>query len=115
MCSRSLISDWENQKEISKVKSIQIEDLLERKPIVLDNKSISKQLKDFNYWCSGFYWEEIVRQVLGFNPKVVVILDQPKHHYMCLEMNELDLNSKIFSVIGDVRNKEAMQNVFQKI
>jgi FlaA1/EpsC-like NDP-sugar epimerase len=34
---------------------------------------------------------------------------------MCLEMNELDLNSKIFSVIGDVRNKEAMQNVFQKI
>jgi FlaA1/EpsC-like NDP-sugar epimerase len=39
-----------------------------------------------------------VRQVLGFNPKVVVILDQsetPLHH-MCLEMNELDLNSKIF-------------------
>ena len=33
---------------------------------------------------------------------------------MCLEMNELNLNSKIFSVIGDVRNKEAMQNVFQK-
>jgi hypothetical protein len=33
---------------------------------------------------------------------------------MCLEMNELDLNSKI-SVIGDVRNKEAMQNVFQNM
>ena len=33
---------------------------------------------------------------------------------MCLEMNELNLNSKIFSVIGDVRNKEAMQNIFQK-
>jgi FlaA1/EpsC-like NDP-sugar epimerase len=32
---------------------------------------------------------------------------------MCLEMNELDLNSKIF-FIGDVRNKEAMQNVFSK-
>jgi FlaA1/EpsC-like NDP-sugar epimerase len=42
-----LISDWENQKEISqKVKTIEIEDLLERKPIVLDNKGISKQLKD---------------------------------------------------------------------
>ena len=42
-----LVSDWENQKEISqKVKNIQIEDLLERKPIVLDSKSISKQLKD---------------------------------------------------------------------
>ncbi|MFV8356761.1 polysaccharide biosynthesis protein [Flavobacterium sp. XS1P32] len=115
-----LISDWENQKEISqKVKSIQIEDLLERKPIVLDNKSISKQLKDKTILitgAAGSIGSEIVRQVLGFNPKVVVILDQsetPLHH-MCLEMNELDLNSKIFSVIGDVRNKEAMQNVFQK-
>jgi FlaA1/EpsC-like NDP-sugar epimerase len=49
-----LISDWENQKEISqKVKSIQIEDLLERKPIVLDNKSISKQLKDKTILITG--------------------------------------------------------------
>jgi FlaA1/EpsC-like NDP-sugar epimerase len=63
---------------------------------------------------AGSIGSEIVRQVLGFNPKVVVILDQsnPLHH-MCLEMNELDLNSKIFFSNGDVRNKEAMQNVFQ--
>ncbi len=115
-----LISDWENQKEISqKVKSIQIEDLLERKPIVLDNKSISKQLKDKTVLitgAAGSIGSEIVRQVLGFNPKVVVILDQsetPLHH-MCLEMNGLESDSKMFAVIGDVRNKEAMQNVFQK-
>lgn len=115
-----LISDWENQKEISqKVKSIQIEDLLERKPIVLDNKSISKQLKDKTVLitgAAGSIGSEIVRQVLGFNPKKVVILDQsetPLHH-MCLEMNGLVSDSQMFSVIGDVRNKEAMQNVFQK-
>ena len=115
-----LISDWENQKEISqKVKSIQIEDLLERKPIVLDNKSISKQLKDKTVLitgAAGSIGSEIVRQVLGFNPKKVVILDQsetPLHH-MCLEMNGLVSDSQMFSVIGDVRNKEAMQKVFQK-
>ena len=60
-----LISDWENQKEISqKVKSIQIEDLRERKPIVLDNKSISKQLKDKTILitgAAGFIEGEIVR------------------------------------------------------
>jgi FlaA1/EpsC-like NDP-sugar epimerase len=68
-----LITDWENQKEISqKVKNIQIEDLLERKPIVLDNKSISKQLKDKTVLISGAagsIGSEIVRQVLTFNPK----------------------------------------------
>ena len=115
-----LISDWENQKEISqKVKNIQIEDLLERKPIVLDNKSISKQLKDKTVLitgAAGSIGSEIVRQVIGFNPKVVVILDQaetPLHH-MCLEMKDLVSSSKMHAVIADVRNKEAMNSVFKK-
>jgi FlaA1/EpsC-like NDP-sugar epimerase len=115
-----LISDWQNQKEISqKVKNIEIEDLLERKPILLDNKSISKQLNDKTVLitgAAGSIGSEIVRQVLGFNPKIVIILDQaetPLHH-MCLEMNDVDSNSKMHAVIADVRNKEAMNNVFKK-
>jgi FlaA1/EpsC-like NDP-sugar epimerase len=114
-----LISDWQNQKEISqKVKSIQIEDLLERKPIVLDNKSISKQLKDRTVLitgAAGSIGSEIVRQVLSFNPKTIIILDQaetPLHH-LCLEMRSLGSNSKIHNVIADVRNKDAMDRVFK--
>nr|WP_205728752.1 nucleoside-diphosphate sugar epimerase/dehydratase [Flavobacterium ranwuense] len=114
-----LISDWENQKEISqKVKNIQIEDLLERKPIVLDNKSISKQLKDKTVLitgAAGSIGSEIVRQVLNFNPKTVLILDQaetPLHH-MCLEMNALNSTSEMHTIIADVRNREAMNNVFK--
>ncbi|HEY4628958.1 MAG TPA: SDR family NAD(P)-dependent oxidoreductase, partial [Flavobacterium sp.] len=114
-----LISDWENQKEISqKVKSIQIEDLLERKPIVLDSKSISKQLKDKTVLitgAAGSIGSEIVRQVLSFNPKIIIILDQaetPLHH-MYLEMQNTDSNSKIYTVIADVRNKSAMNKVFE--
>ncbi|MFV8378251.1 polysaccharide biosynthesis protein [Flavobacterium sp. LB3R33] len=115
-----LISDWENQKEISqKVKNIQIEDLLERKPIVLDNKSISKQLKDKTVLitgAAGSIGSEIVRQVLGFSPKVVIILDQAETplHNMCLEMSGLESSSKMHAVIADVRNKEAMNSVFKK-
>ncbi|MDI5950723.1 nucleoside-diphosphate sugar epimerase/dehydratase [Flavobacterium sp. LB2P87] len=115
-----LISDWENQKEISqKVKNIQIEDLLERKPIVLDNKSISKQLKEKTVLitgAAGSIGSEIVRQVLSFNPKTIIILDQaetPLHH-MCLEMKGLVSSSMMYTVIADVRNKEAMNRVFKK-
>jgi FlaA1/EpsC-like NDP-sugar epimerase len=114
-----LISDWQNQKEISqKVKSIQIEDLLERKPIVLDNKSISKQLKDKTVLitgAAGSIGSEIVRQVLSFNPKTIIILDQaetPLHH-MYLEMQNAGSHSKIHTVIADVRNKSAMNMVFK--
>ena len=114
-----LISDWQNQKEISqKVKSIQIEDLLERKPIVLDNKSISKQLKDKTVLitgAAGSIGSEIVRQVLSFNPKTIIILDQaetPLHH-MYLEMQNTGSSTKIHTVIADVRNKSAMNMVFR--
>ena len=113
-----LISDWENQKEISqKVKNLQIEDLLERKPIVLDSKSISKQLKDKTILitgAAGSIGSEIVRQVLLFNPKTILVLDQaetPLHH-LFLEMNENEFKSKITTLIADVRNKEAMNNIF---
>jgi FlaA1/EpsC-like NDP-sugar epimerase len=114
-----LISDWENQKEISqKVKNIQIEDLLERKPIVLDNKLISKQLKDKTVLISGAagsIGSEIVRQVLSFNPKKVIILDQaetPLHH-LSLELQKNHYTSKIHNVIADVRNYDAMSKVFK--
>jgi FlaA1/EpsC-like NDP-sugar epimerase len=53
--------------------------LLERKPIVLDNKSIFKQLKDKMVLVSGAagsIGSEIVRQVLTFHPKKGIILDQ---------------------------------------
>ena len=114
-----LITDWENQKEISqKVKTIQIEDLLERQPIVLDNKGISKQLKDKVILISGAagsIGSEIVRQVLTFNPKKVIILDQaetPLHH-LKLETEVIETNAKIRTVVGDIRNLEAMDEIFK--
>ena len=113
------ISDWEDQKEISKkVKNIQIEDLLERKPIVLDNKSIKKQLHNKTVLitgAAGSIGSEIARQVLGFFPKEIIILDQaetPLHH-LSLEMGSLGFDSKIYNVIADIRNKEALQRVFK--
>lgn len=116
-----LISDWEDNSEISKkVKNFQIQDLLERKPIVLDNKSISAQLNNKTVLitgAAGSIGSEIARQVIGFNPKKVIMLDQaetPLHH-LNLEMRKL-LNTKvkIRTVISDIRNREAIDEVFKK-
>jgi FlaA1/EpsC-like NDP-sugar epimerase len=113
------VSDWENQKEISqKVKNIEIEDLLEREPIVLDSISISGQLRDKTILitgAAGSIGSEIVRQVLSFYPKKVIILDQaetPLHH-ISLEVEGIKGNTIIHSVIADIRNKTALEKIFK--
>jgi FlaA1/EpsC-like NDP-sugar epimerase len=73
-----LITDWESKRNFQKVKKFQIEDLLERNR-VLDSKSISKQLKDKTILvtgAAGSIGSEIVRQVLRFNLKRIIVLDQ---------------------------------------
>jgi FlaA1/EpsC-like NDP-sugar epimerase len=114
-----LISDWENQEEISKkIKNIEIEDLLDRNPIVLDKKSISKQLKGKTVLitgAAGSIGSEIVRQIIDFKPKKIVLLDQaetPLHH-LSLELADLKPNSEIINVIADIRNRTVIDKVFK--
>lgn len=115
-----LISDWEDQKEISKkIKNFQIQDLLERKPIVLDNKSISKQLNGKSVLitgAAGSIGSEIVRQVIQFGPKNVILLDQaetPLHNLM-LEIGKAETKANVYPVISDVRNRAGMNEVFRR-
>ena len=113
------VLDWQDQQEISKkVKNIQIEDLLERAPIVLDTVSISKQLKGKTILvtgAAGSIGSEIVRQVISFEPKEIIVLDQaetPLHHIQ-LEIEGLNSNTLIHTLIVDIRNREAVENVFK--
>ncbi len=113
-----LITNWENQKEISqKIKNIQIEDLLDRKPIILDDKSITKQLKGKTVLitgAAGSIGSEIVRQVLSFEPAKLIMVDQAETplHDLTLETNALESSTEIYSVIADVRSRKAMESVF---
>jgi FlaA1/EpsC-like NDP-sugar epimerase len=113
-----LITNWENQKEISqKIKNIQIEDLLDRKPIILDDKSITKQLRGKTILitgAAGSIGSEIVRQVLSFHPEKLIMVDQAETplHDLTLETNALESSTTIHSVIADVRSRKAMESIF---
>lgn len=115
-----IIADWEDEKQIStKVKSFEIEDLLERKPIVLDTCVISSQLEGKTVMitgAAGSIGSEITRQILSFSPKKIIILDQAETplHNLSLELKNLNEKVVLRSVLADVRNKEALTRVFQK-
>lgn len=114
-----LVTDWENQEEISKnIKSFEIQDLLERKPIVLDMKSISSQVKGKTILvtgAAGSIGSEIVRQVIQFNPSKIIILDQAETplHSLCLEIASLNRSAQIHNVLADIRNKQVLKQVFK--
>jgi FlaA1/EpsC-like NDP-sugar epimerase len=112
------ITDWENQEAISKkVIEFKIEDLLDRSTISLDQAPISNQILNKTVLvtgAAGSIGSELARQIIGFNPKKIILLDQAETplHYLRAELDKLNSNSKILTIIGDVRNKEILKEVF---
>ncbi|MGV3697938.1 polysaccharide biosynthesis protein [Flavobacterium sp.] len=115
-----LITDWEDQNQISnQLKNFAIEDLLERKPIVLDNNKISAQIKGKRIMITGgagSIGSEIVRQVMNFNPYKIIILDQAESplHSLQLEIAELVSEVKIRTVLADIKDYNSLELVFEK-
>ena len=114
------VADWENEADVSnKVMNFQIQDLLERNSIVLDKKPLFKQLKNKTILitgAAGSIGSEIVRQVIDFSPKKIIILDQAETplHYLKAEIEAVVSDTKIKTIICDVRNKETLKEVFSK-
>jgi len=112
------IAKWINgELSFNQIKGINIEELLERDPIKLDNGLINEQLNNkiiLITGAAGSIGSELARQCAKFNPALLVLLDQAESplHELELEFNEKTNLKKHEVVIGDVRNKERMQNVF---
>lgn len=114
-----LIENWEDKSQISKkATNFQIEDLLERKPIVLDTNSISDQLNGKTILiigAAGSIGSEITRQVFSFNPKRILILDQAETplHNLKLQLANLNANLIVNDILADIRDFDSLETVFK--
>jgi FlaA1/EpsC-like NDP-sugar epimerase len=111
---KSWINGEFSTKQIAK---INIEDLLGRKPIVLNEDTISSELKGKTILVSGAagsIGSGMVRQIAKYQPKRIVLLDQaesPLYDFQNeLSSNFPDLNFEV--VIGDIRSYERMERLF---
>ncbi len=101
-----------------KIKRINIEELLQREAILLDNAHFSDIIYNKVIMVTGgagSIGTEIVLQLANYNPKSIIIVDQaetPLHHL------ELELSNKFQFIdfkfiIADVRDAIEMENVFK--
>lgn len=111
------VSIWKNDMPtLRQIKSVQIEDLLERPKIDIAVENIKNHLKSkviMITGAAGSIGSEIVRQVMTYDPQMVVLVDQAETpmHGMRLEMEEKFPNGNFTIFLGDVRNKERMEYV----
>lgn len=104
---------------VSKIKNLQIEDLLNRKPIKIINGEVKKRHEGKNILVTGgagSIGSEIVRQIAKMDPALIVVLDQAETplYEIELEMNEHFPNVNFKFVMIDVVNYERLEQLFEK-
>lgn len=103
---------------VRQIKSIEIEDLLERPQINISMENISAEINGkvvLITGAAGSIGSEIVKQSAKFSPKMIVLVDQAE-----TPMHDLDLKMKAnypdlrySAYLGDVRNKKRMEHMME--
>ncbi len=109
----------DRQGAMNSLRNVQIEDLLGRDPIELDNKNIKNLIKDKTILVTGgggSIGSELCRQIIKYKPQKLVILDIYENTLYDIE-RELEADyptANIKAIIGSVRDKERLEEVFNK-
>lgn len=101
------------------IKSLQIEDLLNRKPIKIENDEVKKRHFEKAVLVTGgagSIGSEIVRQVANFEPSLIVVLDQAETplYDIELEMRAAFPSINFKFILGDISNRHRLEPVFEK-
>lgn len=105
------------QGAMNSLRDVQIEDLLGREPVQLDNKNIQSLIKEKTVLVTGgggSIGSELCRQIIKYNPEKLVILDIYENNLYDIE---IELKSEypkgqIEAVIASVRDKARLKEVF---
>ncbi|MGM0648543.1 MAG: polysaccharide biosynthesis protein, partial [Bacteroidota bacterium] len=111
-------SKWINgELSFKQIKKINIEDLLERDIIRLDEDNIKQELtgqKVLVTGAAGSIGSEIVRQLCQYKISELILIDNaetPLHH-LSLELNEIAADIDYRVILADIRYKAQMETIF---
>ena len=104
---------------VSQIKDVEIEDLLGREPVVLDQSAIRNYLTDKRVLvtgAAGSIGSEICRQVARFKPAKLVLFDHAETplFYIEKELSAAFPQLHIIPMVGDVKNLDRVETVFDE-
>lgn len=114
------MTDFINGKvSISQLKNVEPEDLLGRKPITLNAKSLGELITGnviLVTGAGGSIGAELCKQISRFAPKCIVIIEQNEFamYQLVHEFKDQFPDTIIIPIIGDVRNEAKINEVFAK-
>ncbi len=109
----------EDKVSIKQIRDVNIEDLLGREEIKLNNENIKRYIEDKTVLVTGgggSIGSELCRQIIRFNPKELIILDIYENGVYDLQMELIrdypKLNIKV--VIASVRELDRLRSIFKE-
>ena len=108
-----------NKNMFQNLRKVDIEDILGRDPVELDNREIGKLIKNkviLVTGAGGSIGSELCRQIIKFNPEKLVMLDIYENNLYDIEL-ELKAEYKhidIEAVVGSVRDVHRLEEVFKE-
>lgn len=101
----------------NQIKKLRIEDLLQRKPIRIDQQKVKNDLNGKRVLitgAAGSIGSEIVRQVVSYEPDLLILCDHAESplHEIQLEIEDLFPQARLEVVLADVSSYERMFKLF---
>jgi FlaA1/EpsC-like NDP-sugar epimerase len=105
--------------QISKIRDIEISDLLGREPIQLDVGSIRNVIQDrvvMVTGAGGSIGTELCEKLLEFEPAALIMVDRGENylHELNVTLDGYDTRVQTHFIYGSVTNKEKMEDIFRR-
>lgn len=107
----------EGRVEISRIRDVQIEDLLGREPVELDTGSISREVAGKTVMVTGAggsIGSELARQVLRFKPEQLLLIERAEFALFDIdsELRAANPSQSIVPLVADVGDESRMRAIF---